>query len=137
MAFAIRSLGHPNVSATHKTTFEWTTEDFLNKTGHCIIGITADKSFADLPAGFKELLKQGKELKITLECNGFKDVVTGCGDPRLTFTDPHCMIIRKSDYVCGRTLAVRADKAAADIDKKLIEEMKKGGRLTATLDILD
>ena len=47
------------------------------------------------------------------------------------------MIIRKSDYVCGRTLAVRADKAAADLNRNLIEEMKKGGQLTATLKILD
>jgi len=137
MNLKIVSSGHLNLSATHKTTLEWTTEDFLNKTGHCIVGIKADKSFADLPKQFKELLKQGKELKITLECGGFKDVVTGYGDPRLTFIDPHCMIIRKSDYVCGRTLAVCADKAAADLNRNLIEEMKKGGQLTATLKILD
>ena len=135
--YSISSFGHPNISATHKTTIELTREDFLTHTGDCIIGVKADKACADLPKKFKELLKLGRRLRITLECNGFKETITARGDPRLTFTDEHRMIIRKSDFVCGKTLCVRADKAAADLNRDLIEELKKGGRLSATLEVLD
>lgn len=131
----VKAFGHRNLLATHKTTIELTREDFLTKEGDCIIGVRADKAAANLDKRFKELLKLGKKITVTLECNGFKDKVTAYGDPRLTFTDRTSMIIRKSDYACGRTLAVRADKAAADLNRNLIEELKKGGRLTATLEV--
>jgi hypothetical protein len=34
------------------------------------------------------------------------------------------MVVRKSDYVCNRTLAVHADKAAQDLPKALVEKLK-------------
>ena len=132
----IIAYGHPNILAAHKTTIELTREDFLNKTGDCIIGVRADTSLADLDNGFKELLRRGKRIRISLECNGLKDVITARGDPRLTFKDKTSMVIRKSDYICDRTLCVRADKAAKDLDRNLIEELRKGGELHADLEIL-
>jgi len=131
----IRAFGHPNILATHRTTIEITKERPLTQEGDCIIGVGADKGLADLDEGFKELLKLGRKIVITLECNGFKEVVRARGDPRLTFESQTSMIIRKSDYACGRTLCVHADKAAADLDRRLVEELKKGGLLTATLEV--
>jgi hypothetical protein len=131
----ISSIGHPNVSAQHKTTLELTKEDFLTPTGDCIIGINSDTACADLPDELKRVLKLAKKLTITLECNGITDTVSARGDPRLTLTSKTSMVIRKSDYVCDRTLCVRADKAAADLDRKLIEELKKGESLKVTLTI--
>lgn len=136
MKIQITAYGHPNVLATHEKTIELTRQDFLNLTGDCIVGIRADKSLADLGDGFKESLKLGKKVNILLECNGVKDVMTARGDPRLTFTDRTSMVIRKSSYVCGRTLAVRANKAAIDLDRKLIEELRKGGVLHVDLEAL-
>jgi hypothetical protein len=133
---SILAFGHHNVSATHRTTIELTKEDFLTHTGDCIIGVRGDKACSDLPEKFKELLKLGRKVKITLECNGFKDIITARGDPRLTLESPTSLVIRKSDYVCGRTLAVRADKAAADLDRKLIESLRNGGRLVTKLEFL-
>ena len=34
------------------------------------------------------------------------------------------MVVRKSDYVGSRTLAVHADKAACDLSRDLIEKLK-------------
>lgn len=130
----ISASGHPNILATHKTTIEWTREAFLNTTGDCIIGIKADKGLKDIDEGLKEHLKLAKKIRITLECGGLKDFILARGDPRLTFESPTTMIVRKSDYVCDRTLAVKADKAAADLDRKLVEELKKGGTLKITLE---
>lgn len=134
MRVVVKARGHPNVSAKHRTTLELTKEDSLTPAGDCIIGVGADKSLKDLPRAFKELLKQGKGLKIKLECGGFKETVHARGDPALTFADPVSMVARKSGYVCGRTLCVRADKAAADLDRRLVEELKKGRLLRATLE---
>lgn len=133
MDFLVHARGHPNVLAKHRTTIELTSEDFLTRAGDCIIGICADKSPADFPKALKEALKSGKKIRITFECGGFKDAVTAYGDPRLTLTDKKSMVIRKSDYACGRTLCVRADKAAVDLDRRLIGELKKGKPLKAAI----
>jgi len=136
MEFCILSHGHPNVSATHKSTIEITCEGFLNTTGDCIIGIRADKSLKDLPVGLKDFLRRGKKVRVTFECGGIKDSLMARGDPRLTLDDPKSLIIRKSDYACGRTLCVRADKAAIDLDRKLIENIKEGGALKMIIEAL-
>ena len=40
MKFSI--LGHENILATHKNTLEFTKDDFVTKTGDCIVGISSD-----------------------------------------------------------------------------------------------
>jgi len=135
MESAVNARGHPNVSATHKMTIEITKGGFLTPTGDCIIGIASDKACADLDARLKNALLKGKKLIITLECNGLKDEVVAYGDPRLTLTNPVSMVIRKSSFICGRTLCVRADKAAADLNRSLVEELRKGGKLLIALEI--
>ncbi len=133
MQLSFRARGHPHVSATHKTTVEITKEDFLTPTGDCIIGIRSEKACVDLDERLKTALRKGCELTISLECNGAADSITAYGDPGLTFTNPASMVIRKSSFLCGRTLCVRADKAAGDLDRTLIKELKKGGKLTVRL----
>ncbi len=133
MNFLINARGHPNVLARHRATIELTTEDFLTRAGDCIIGVCADKTLAEFPKALKGHIRAGKRVKITLECGGFKDVVTGEGDPRLTLSDKKSMVIRKSDYACGRTLCVRADKAAIDLDRRLIAALKEGKPLKAAV----
>jgi hypothetical protein len=85
----------------------------------------------------KEKLKRADtRLEITIECAGVSEKVTAHGHPNLTFTHPHDMVVRKSDYTCGRTLAVRADKAAYDLNRRLIENIKAGGVVVITLSLL-
>ena len=44
------------------------------------------------------------------------------------------MIIRKSDYTCPRTLMINANKAAKDLSRELIEELKvKERKLKVTI----
>jgi hypothetical protein len=136
MKATITAKGHPNVSATHKNTIEITREDFLTPRGDCIIGIGADKACSDLSKKFLLPLRKGKKIRIALECNGKKDVVTARGSPLLELTDNKSLVIRKSSFTCPRTLCIHADKAAADLDRKLLEELKKGGRLKTTLEII-
>ena len=122
---AIVGYGHKNIQATHKTTFEFTKDTHLSKKGDCIVAVAADKALADLSAEFKEkLLKPHAKLVILIEAGGIIEQVNAHGSPRLILTHPTDMVVRKSDYVCSRTLAVHADKAAQDLPKALVEKLK-------------
>ncbi|MBE0512250.1 DUF371 domain-containing protein, partial [Candidatus Bathyarchaeota archaeon] len=108
--------GHENIQATHETTFEVTKETTLTKRGDCIIAVEATKGAADLPLEFKEAArKKGAQITITIEAGELREIVRTKGSPRLLFTHPTDLVVRKTDYVCGRTLAIRADKAASDL----------------------
>ena len=117
--------GHKNIQATHKTTLEFTKDKHLSKKGDCIVAVAADKTLADLSAEFKEnLRKPHAKLIILIEAGGIIEQVNAHGSPQLILTHPTDMVVRKSDYVCNRTLAVHADKAAQDLPRELVEKLK-------------
>jgi hypothetical protein len=117
--------GHKNMQATHKTTLEFTKDKHLTKKGDCIVTVAADKALADLNADFKEKLrKTDAKLTITIEADGISERVNAEGSPQLILTHPTDIVVRKSDYVCSRTLAVHADKAACDLSRDLVEKLR-------------
>ena len=127
--------GHKNIQATHETTFEITKETTLTKRGDCIIAVEATKGAADLPIEFKEAArKKSSQITITIEAGELREIVRSRGSPRLLFTHPTDLVVRKSDHVCGRTLAIRADKAASDLSRKLVEKIQDSSqRIRITL----
>jgi len=117
--------GHKNILSNHKTTLEITKEETLTRCGDCIIAVKATKGAADLHPKFKEIAnKENAQLTITIETNGMKEIIRARGSPRLTFTNPKDILIRKSKYVCDRTVAIGADKAAWDLSRNLVEKLK-------------
>ncbi len=117
--------GHKNIQATHKSTLEITREAELSKKGDCIIAVSANKAINDLHPEFKKKLKN-KNAKITMiiEIEDIVEVVNASGSARLILTHPTDMVVRKSNYICNRTLAIQADKAACDLSRKLAEKLK-------------
>lgn len=120
--------GHENVRATHRSTLEITKEDYLTPRGDCIICIKATKSLKELSDELKEALKKGAKIKIRIIVDDIVDELEAFGDERLSFESDVSMVIRKSDYVDGRTLAIRANKAAKDINRELVEKLKNPGQ---------
>jgi len=117
--------GHMNIQATHKTTLEFTKDAHLSKKGDCIVTVAADKALADLSAEFKEKLREPHaKLNILIEAGEIIEQVNAQGSPQLILAHPTDMVIRKSDYMCNRTLAVHADKAACDLSRDLVEKLK-------------
>ncbi|RLF87990.1 DUF371 domain-containing protein, partial [Thermococci archaeon] len=100
--------GHENVRATHKSTLEFTKEDFLTPRGDCILCIKANKGINDLSEEFKKGLKSGKKLTIKIMVDEIEDELTAWGDERLILDHATSMVVRKSEYIDSRTLAVRA-----------------------------
>ena len=130
--------GHENVTSRNKTTLEITKENHLTKRGDCIVAIGANKGAIDLSPRFKKLAQNEKaKIVITIEAEGQVEVVTAYGSPQLSFTHPTDMVVRKSDYICHRTLAIRADKAAKDLSRRLVEKLqnpRQKVKVTLTVD---
>ncbi len=121
----LKAYGHPNIRALHRSTIEITKVEELTPRGDCIIGVRADKSAKDLSPRLKHVLRRDDSiLIIILEAGGFRDIVLAQGDPRLILSDERRMIIRRSKYVEPATIAVRSNKAARDLDRRLIEYLR-------------
>jgi hypothetical protein len=117
--------GHKNIQATHKTTLEITKDKHLSKKGDCIVTVATDKALADLSAEFKEnLRKPHAKLTILIGVDELIEQVNAQGSPQLILTHSTDIVIRKSDYVGNRTLAVHADKAAHDLSRDFVEKLK-------------
>ena len=134
---SIRARGHENVSATHRTTFELTRDNYLTPRGDCIIGVSADKAAAHLPLWFKESARSPEALVVALICSGgICDAVVGRGDPRMSLTDERRIVFRRSRYVDASTVMIEASKAARDIRRDLVSLLVKGERLEVLLSVV-
>jgi len=121
----IHAFGHPNILASHPTTIMITKERQVTKRGDCIVAVDADKSVADLSTEFKRALRQPKaKLIVELEVDGLKGEITAFGSPELKLNHPNDLVIRKSEFVSDRTLAVKADKSSGDLSKAVVEKLK-------------
>jgi hypothetical protein len=116
---------------------EVTRDKEIGKTADCIIGVSSDSVMDDIPLQMKMALKQEKTIiKLILKTENGKDEIYGYGHPLLTLDHPTDMVCRTSDYTCSRTLMIRADKAACDLNPLLIEDLK-GGKVLEVKIIID
>ena len=114
------------VRSAHPTTIEVTTEDHLTARGDCIVGVGASMGCAQLNVRLKEALKRkGSRVTIRMFVGPYTFEVKAEGDPRLELSHPHDIVIRKSDYVSDRTLAVHADAAAKDIPREIVRHLRE------------
>lgn len=138
MEYVFHAKGHENVTSTHKSTFEVTTDEKLSKAGDCIIGVQSDTKLEDLPLELKKAIRDENSLiRVRLETENAEDEIVGYGHPDLTLKHPTDMVCRKSNFRCSRTLMINADKAAIDLKKELIDDLKKGKELKVTIIVDD
>jgi hypothetical protein len=117
--------GHPNVTAEHLTTFEITRNPNLTKRGNCVIGVQSTKGLADLSPEFRRMCTMDDaRIIVQLEAGGIIEIIEGRGSHGLTLSHLSEIVGRKSTYVSDRTLMVRADRAACDISRDLIHELR-------------
>ena len=120
--------GHKNIQALHRTTFEITKDKELTPRGDCIIGVSANKALKDFNEKFKDFVRDDKVriYIILLTENGAIDMVKAWGSKALTYDDTTKVVVRRSNYVAGSTAAVKSDKAAKDLSRELIQDLKRG-----------
>ena len=123
----IHARGHANITSKHKTTFMATKDEHATLRGDCIIAVSAGKACADLPAEMKDALRRADaKVEVVITCDGLTEKVTARGHPNLALTHTTDMVVRKSNFTCSRTLAVSADKASSDFDRKLVKALAAG-----------
>ena len=121
----IETKGHQNVSSMHKSTFEITTDTEIGPTADCIIGVDSNMAINSFSDEFKEKIADSKtEIKVTLDTENGHDEIIGYGHEDLTLTHPTDIVCRTSNYTCDRTLMIKANKAAKDLNRDLIEDLK-------------
>ncbi len=121
----IVAFGHPNIRATHETTFEVTKESHLTLRGDCIIAVRASKGASDLDQRFKNIAKRpNSKITVVIQAGEFKETVIGSGNPQLSFKHPTDLVARKSDFVSNRTLMIHSNKAACDFSRRFITVLR-------------
>jgi uncharacterized protein len=113
--------GHPNIRSLHAKTIEITKDEHLTPRGDCIIGVKANKACADLDEAFKHRLKSNLSvIKIEIMVGDESFIISGRGDERLSMLNSNDIVIRKTNFVCPRTMSVLCDKASSDVPRKLV-----------------
>lgn len=134
MEYIFHARGHKNVTSTHKSTFEVTMDENIGKTADCIIGVQSDAKLEDFPDELKKAIKdENTVINVCLKTENAEDEIVGYGHPDLTLKHPTDMVCRKSNFRCSRTLMVKADKAAIDLKKELIDDLKEEMDLKVTI----
>jgi hypothetical protein len=114
--------GHPNILATHPTTFELTKDKALTRRGDCIIGVNANKGPCDFSHRFVALCRHDESrIRVELRAGGIVEWIEGRGSRGLTFKHPSELVGRTSSFTSSRTFMVSADKAARDLNRELID----------------
>jgi hypothetical protein len=73
---------------------------------------------------------------ITIEADGEKEVAHAFGSVQLSLTHSTDLVVRKSDFICNRTLGIKADKAAKDFSRKLVKRLQDPKqKVTVTLTV--
>ena len=143
MEYSFNCYGHENITAKHKTTLEFTKDENLGLEGDCIAGVKADFQLNKI----KSFIKKSNNNKITIiikpilnyynkkninnknkiknskHSNEIIEKINAEINPN--FNSDKEMVIRKTDFISGRTFAIRADKAAFELNRNLIEFLKE------------
>ena len=137
----VHAVGHENVTAGHASTVELTTDDWLTPAGDCIIGIEANRTPDDFAPEFREACQNASAtIEATFVVDGddetHREAIAGRGDPDLTLLDDRSMVGRTSDYTDDeRTIFVKGEGAAADLDRDLAAALADGADLTLRLEV--
>ncbi len=123
--FIMTAKGHVNIQATHSSTIEVTMDSHLTMQGDCIIGVNASHSARHLNTLFGDVLRRpDTQIQTYLSLGDKTEQIRGYGSPAFTLTSPTSLVWRTSDFVDNRTIAIRCDKAAKDLDRKLIASLR-------------
>ena len=127
MMYVVKFRGHPNVRSAHLTTTEITTSPDLTVRGDCIVGVAASSGCAGLPEDIKRGLQNPcSRIKIIISVGTQEFVITGRGSQKMELSHQHDMVIRKSGFVCSRTLAIHCNAASADMPRGMVQQLQKG-----------
>lgn len=99
-----------------------------------MIGVNANRGPKDFSKQFKDLCRLDDSIiYLELYAGGIVENVQGSGSSKLTFQHPTEIVGRKSEYASDRTVMIKADRAARDLNRDLIEALSSSAGLRARL----
>ena len=121
MKFEIEFFGHKNIRSLHQKTIEITKEQNLTPSGDCIIGVNASNSCNDIPDLVKEKIRNPRsQIKFSILVEEHVFEINGYGHQDLELSHTEDKKIKKSDFICPRTMAVKCDQASDSIPREMI-----------------
>jgi hypothetical protein len=126
--------GHVNVTATNRRTLEISKDPYVTRRGDCIVACCAEKAAGELRSEVLRALASRGVVVVVIDAGDVWDVVTGEA-PGTAPTSTWHMVVRKSRYVDDSTLAVSADKAAADLNRALVAKLRQGAPVRVVVGI--
>lgn len=118
----ITAHGHKGITARDENCFEISKNK--DPRGDSTVAVRANKVCKDLSNDFKLAVKNATKVFITIEADGSVEKVTAYGSPALKLTDGNEIVVRKSDAIDGKTVAILADKSANNFSKSMKEKLK-------------
>jgi uncharacterized protein len=117
--------GHPNIQSLHLRAIEVTKNPNLTLRGDCIIGVRASKACKDLNPSLQRLLKkEDSVVRLSIITGNLFYRLNAFGNSRIMLLDAQDIVIRKTNFVCSRTLCVNSDKASLDITREIIRSLQ-------------
>ncbi|MPZ05461.1 MAG: DUF371 domain-containing protein [Nitrososphaeraceae archaeon] len=118
-------VGNRNIRCLHNKTIEITKAVSLSTRGDCIAGVSASKACNDFDKEFKARFSEsGRKVNLEIKVDEQTFRMHGFTDQRLTLSHDHDIVIRRSNYVCPRTLCVLCNKASFDIPRELVLKLQ-------------
>uniref|UniRef100_A0A7J2TJJ6 DUF371 domain-containing protein n=1 Tax=Archaeoglobus fulgidus TaxID=2234 RepID=A0A7J2TJJ6_ARCFL len=126
MIFEVIAFGHKNITARHYNTLQVTKDREISKRADCVIGVKASMSASEIPEKAKAILRDGRRIKVEifLPDYGIRDFLFGFGSEKLSLTHERDIVIRKSRFICGRTVLISASKSALEISREIVKLLK-------------
>ncbi len=112
------AFGHPNITAKHRTTLEFTKADEMGKEADCIIGVRANFDAVKI----KEFM--------THHFDFVMHIIVGDESVSLTaqynqkFDDDEEIVIRRGVFDSTRTLGMVSSLSASDLPPSMVEKLK-------------
>ncbi len=120
----ITAFGHECVTSKHDTTLEITKDREMGWEAHCIVGVKSNKSCADLSEKLKKAAVEGKRMVINIKAGDISDRIVAYGHPDLLLTNDHSIVIRRSNFIDDRTLAIHASKSSNRLSRELVRKLQ-------------
>ena len=118
-------IGHRNIRCLHNKTIEITKAVSVSTRGDCIAGVSASKACNDFDKEFKARFREsGRRVNLEIKVDEQIFRMHGFTDQRLTLSHEHDIVIRRSNYVCPRTLCVLCNKASFDIPREVVLKLQ-------------
>lgn len=118
--------GHPEITAEHKSTLEFTKDDHITSNANCILGISSNHKI-------EELNKLNGRLIFELNLGDIEEKFEATVPKNHELTDKKELVIRTSSFISSRTYAIGSTKASIDIDRELVEALKNKKRMKVNI----